>query len=235
MDVAAALRSLGLGEPERRSDAAEEARRKADERSARERRTRQARGIWAEAQPIGGTLGERYLRARAIRSPLPPSLRFHPECWHQSACRLPALVATVHRGPDLIAVHRTYVAEPGRKADVDPVKAMLGPVAGGAVRLSSGVGPLVIAEGIETALSLLDGLAGLAPRVWAALSAGGMASLELPAHPGEIVLAPDPDATGQTAAEKLARRAFTAGWRARIMPPPTAGDWNDAAADEVAA
>ena len=112
---------------------------------------RQAKATWAETVPIAGTLAETYLRNRAIISPLPPTLRFHPSCWHQSARRLPALVAAVELGDEIVAVHRTYLAEPGRKADIEPVKAMLGPVAGGAVRLSGGSGPLVVAEGIETA------------------------------------------------------------------------------------
>ena len=74
------------------------------------------------------------------------------------------------------------------KAPVAPAKAMLGPVKGGAVRLSDGSGPNVVAEGIETALSLLDALARHQPRVWAALSTSGLAGLRLPDRPGELAL-----------------------------------------------
>jgi hypothetical protein len=63
------------------------------------------------------------------------------------------MVAAVQRGADILAVHRTYLAGPWLKADVDPVKACLGPIRGGAIRLSAGVGPLTVAEGIETALT----------------------------------------------------------------------------------
>ena len=45
------------------------------------------------------------------------------------------MVALVEGGNDF-AVHRTYLGAGGRKADVDPAKAMLGPCAGGAVRLA---------------------------------------------------------------------------------------------------
>lgn len=140
------------------------------------------------------------------------------------------MIALVEKAGGAVAVHRTYLAEPGRKADANPERAMLGPVGGGAVRLSHGDGPLVIAEGIETSLSLVDGLACFAPRVWAALSAPGMAALLLPDREDQLVIAPDGEIAGRKAAENLARRAYGLGWEVRIMEPPGERcDWNDAA------
>src|SRR5690606_15869838 len=81
------------------------------------RRTLIARTCWAEAGPVAGTLAERYLRARGIRGEIPPTLRFHRECWHQTARRLPAMVGAVAIGRELVGPHRTYLAEPGRKID----------------------------------------------------------------------------------------------------------------------
>ena len=237
-DIVAALRDRGIVEGTGRTfppNPAEAARREAAERADREKRIAQARATLAETLPIKGTLAEAYLRRRAIAGPLPPSLRFHPRAWHASAKRLPAMVAAVVdlRG-DVVACHRTYLAEPGIKALIDPPRAMLGPVGGAAVRLSDGTGPLVIAEGIETALSLRDGLAHLDPRAWAALSAAGVAALELPRPAGELVIAPDPDPAGRKAAETLARRAWAAGWHVKVLEPPAAGDWNDAARQTLA-
>jgi hypothetical protein len=131
-------------------------------------------------------------------------------------------------------VHRTYLAEPGVKAFTDGAKMMLGRCAGGAVRLSGGPGALVVAEGVETGLSLLSSLQDVGPRVWAALSTSGMAGLVLPPDPGELVLAPDGDAPGRRAANKLANCASAAGWHVRIMKCPDGSDWNDLA-QEVAA
>jgi hypothetical protein len=144
------------------------------------------------------------------------------------------LVAAVSIGQKVVGVHRTYLAEPGAKAFGKESKMMLGRCAGGAVRLSGGPGPLVVAEGIETGLSLLSGLQDASPRVWAALSTSGMAGLILPQHPGELVLAPDGDAAGREAANKLAAHATSAGWRVRIMRCPDGSDWNDVSS-EVAA
>jgi DNA primase len=61
-----------------------------------------------------------------------------------------------------------------------------------------------------------------------------MAGLVLPRDPSELVLAPDGDAPGREAANKLAARACAAGWRVRIMRCPDGSDWNDLA-HEVAA
>jgi hypothetical protein len=234
-EVAAALRDRGFG-GRGGADPTTERRREAEERAARERDTRRANSVWSETLPIAGTLAEAYLRRRAIRAALPWTLRFHPACWHATAKRLPALLGAVELGGDVVAVHRTYLSEPGVKAEIEPPKAMLGPVRGGAVRLSDGPGPLVVAEGIETALSLLNGaLSGSLginrrPRVWAALSTSGVAGLELPAAAEELVVAPDPDAAGRRAADDLARRAWGLGWRVKILPPPGDGlDWNDQA------
>jgi len=143
-------------------------------------------------------------------------------------------VAAVSIGRKVVGVHRTYLAEPGVKAFGKKSKFMLGPCSGGATRLSGGPGALLVAEGIETALSLLSALPDASPRVWAALSTSGMAGLILPPDPGELVIAPDGDDEGRKAADELADRACAAGWRVRIMKCPDGADWNDIAS-EVAA
>lgn len=224
--------------------AAERARRERERkaREAEKEKVRQAGDIWRRAGPVAGTLADRYLRARGIALDwtdpglgLTSALRFSPSCRHglsRQSC--PAMIGLVLRGKETAGVHRTYLAEPGRKAEIDPVKSMLGPVGGGAVRLAGrpdSAGALVVAEGIETALSLLcmpEALAALGPepRLWAPLSAPGMAGLVLPERPGLLIIAPDNDPAGLAAADTLATRAAALGWQARLAVPPR-GDWND--------
>ena len=144
-DVLAALRARGLlaGHSDWRPDPREIERRKAEEDAERRRKIDQARRCWAEAGPIAGTLGERYLRARGITCLLPPTLRFHPNCWHgPTASKGPAMVAAVSIDRKVVGIHRTYLAEPGAKAFDGNAKMMLGRCAGGAVRLSGSPGPL---------------------------------------------------------------------------------------------
>jgi hypothetical protein len=125
-------------------------------------------------------------------------------------------------------VHRTWLSADGLgKADIDPPKAMLGAVTGGAVRLADGIGPLVVAEGIETALSLAGGLLHAPATVWAALSTSGIRGLHLPPTASRLTIAPDGDAPGREAANALAERAHALGWQVSLLPAPDGRDWND--------
>ena len=195
----------------------------------------QAERLWAESLPIAGSPAETYLRGRAITCPLPETLRFAQSCWHATARRFPAMVGAVE-GADGFAVHRTYLRGDGSgKAEVEPQKAMLGATAGGAVRLARGPGRLVVAEGIETALSLLCGLLEGPVTVWAALSTSGLRGLRLPSRPGQLTVAPDGDAPGRDAAHVLAARAYMLGWQVALAEPPTGADWNDILTGRAAA
>lgn len=209
--------------------------RRANELDDLKKRAVLALQVWHESMPIAGTLAETYLRSRGITCALPDTLRFHPDCWHLTAQRFPALVARVG-GAKGFAVHRTYLAADGmHKAAVDPPKAMLGSVAGGAVRLSRGSGDLVVVEGIETGLSLLCGPLGRPAVVWAALSTSGLQGLLLPSQPGHLIIASDGDDAGRAAAQVLKKRAVGLGWAVTMLPAPDGLDWNDVILDKGAA
>lgn len=207
-------------------DAATLAEREGKARAETDRTERRAMAIWEDAVPVTGSLAERYLRGRGITCDLPSTLRFHPTCWHPTVRRLPALVALVEGSPRM-AIHRTYLRADGSgKADIAPSKAMLGRTRGGAVRLTAARDLLVVAEGIETALSLAC-LAKHPSAIWAALSTSGLRGLNLPADPGQLIVAPDGDEPGRSAAQALADRARKAGWRVAWRDPGDNRDWND--------
>ena len=225
-----ALRGMGLVEGTGRVpglDPERLAQREAEEQREAEKRARQARAIWQESRSIEGTPAAAYLRGRGITCPLPDTLRFHPAAWHPSAQRLPAMVALVE-GAERFAVHRTYLRPDGSgKATVEPAKAMLGSVKGGAVRLTGCGGPLVACEGIETGLSLASGLLRTPATIWAALSTSGMQTLDLPPYPGRLTVATDGDPAGREAGHALATRAAALGWTVSLLPAPERRDWND--------
>jgi hypothetical protein len=226
LDILAAA-GIGSGEykvPDPSTIAAREAQQRANE----QKRAAQADHVWRESQPIQGTLAEVYLRSRGIVGQLPKALRFHAACWHgPTAKRYPAMIAAI-QGNRLPAVHRTYLKNDGLgKADIERPKAMLGTVAGAAVRLSEARGQLVVCEGLETGLSLSSGILDAPAHVWAALSTSGMRGLSLPPRAGQLTIASDGDKAGREASNALAERADALGWQVTLLPAPEDLDWND--------
>lgn len=186
----------------------------------------QALAVWRRSRPATGTSVETYLReARGYTGPIPPSLRYalgnHPS---DPLTRHPMMVAAVVRDDRIVAIHRTFLRHDGKgKADLDPDKMTLGPCKGAAVRFAPADPMLAVAEGIETALSLL--VTGIP--TWAALSGGGLRALVLPAGVREVVIAADPDPVGLMAARAAARRWLSEGRCVRIVRPPLNSDFND--------
>jgi putative DNA primase/helicase len=179
-----------------------------------------------------GTVVERYWIARGLAPPIPPTIRAsrswlrHPEGGARPA--MIALVQHVEHGP--VAIHRTWLAADGSgKASFREPRRSLGPVGGAAVRLAPIGETLVVAEGIETAASVM--LATGLP-AWAAISAIGIEQLILPPPPlaATVIIAADNDANGrgESAARVAAQRWLAEGRRVRIAVPPVPGfDWND--------
>ncbi|GHB47566.1 hypothetical protein GCM10007094_41070 [Pseudovibrio japonicus] len=189
--------------------------------------------IFSEAVPISGTPVETYLKTRGIivqGHKMRDTLRFHPALRHSpSSQELPAMVARV-RGPNglPIGLHRTFLKPYGLgKASVSPARMMLGSCAGGAVRLGPNRPMIMLAEGIETALSL-----GIVSHmtVWATLSTSGLKGLRLPKIPTAeiVILAADNDPAGVSAAEEAAVRFEAERRTVTIIAPKAIGaDWND--------
>jgi putative DNA primase/helicase len=208
---------------------ADDARRAADERE-RHRRTAAALDLWGESCPAGGTIVERYLYARGITLPAPPTIRMHGMLSHrESSEQRPAMVGLVEhteRGPT--GVHITYLAIDGSmKATIDPAKRSLGPVAGAAVRLAPAGELLMVGEGIETSLAAMQSCELPA---WASLSTSGMKALVLPPLVRTVIILADNDVNGagERAARAAAERWLAEGRRVRLaMPPGPGSDFND--------
>ena len=137
------------------------------------------------------------------------------------------MVALVTRGRDgaLRAIHRTFLAHDGAgQAPLDPAKMMLGPCRGGAVRLAEPGDLLMVGEGIETCLAVMQ---ATGHPVWAALSTSGFRGLDLPEAVRAVIVLADGDDPGEAAARAGARRWMREGRRVRIARPPQGLDFND--------
>jgi hypothetical protein len=159
------------------------------------------------------------------------ALRFHPKCWHRDEGQTrslprPALIAAVTDGAGALqGVHRTWLAPDGQgKARVETQRRAMGHLLGNAVRLTLHEDILVVGEGIETMLSLVEAVPGLP--VWAALSSGHLGAVQLPEGVRHLYIAIDRDPAGQRAAERLSARATEVGIGCHVLEP-LLGDFND--------
>jgi phage/plasmid primase-like uncharacterized protein len=139
------------------------------------------------------------------------------------------MVAAVTVWPDTdpAAIHRTYLSPDGlSKAAVEPTRMALGPLRGGCIRLADALPTLVIAEGVETALSVQQATGIPA---WAAISASNMSNVVLPPLPlaVEIIIAADRDRAGIKAAYQSADLWRSQGRQVRVALPRSANDFND--------
>jgi phage/plasmid primase-like uncharacterized protein len=121
----------------------------------------------------------------------------------------------------------TYLSEAGddKQPFLKQPRKNFGCISGSAVRLASAAEALVIAEGIETALSVQQAT-GMA--TWAALSAYNLARLILPDCVKTVIIAADNDHTGVEAARAASDRFAAEGRSVSIVRPSLPGaDFND--------
>jgi Toprim domain len=188
--------------------------------------------LFAASVPVACTLADTYLRSRGLtQGGTISALRFHPKCWHRDEGQTrslprPALIAAVTDGAGALqGVHRTWLAPDGQgKAAVETQRRAMGHLLGNAVRLTPHDDILLVGEGIETMLSLVEAVPGLP--VWAALSSGHLGALLLPEGLLRLYIAIDRDPAGRGAAERLSARATEAGIAVRVLQPRL-GDFND--------
>jgi putative DNA primase/helicase len=181
-----------------------------------------------------------YLQNRGLDlSGYPPSLRMSVLPYYDGDVergRFPVMVGAVtDKDGQLLALHRTFITDEGRKAAVEAPKKLTrasGTIAGASIKLRApeiidGKLTLGVAEGIETALACW--LGSQVP-TWSCVSANGIKTFNWPSDLERLVIFADNDLSGvgQAAANALAARAAAAGLEVRILVPTTAGaDWLD--------
>jgi hypothetical protein len=187
------------------------------------KRIYRAKEIWNETITLDRSIAQSYLNSRAIEH-WSEDIRFHPNLFNsQTQSQTPAMVCAIRRENRLVGIHRTFLDANGNKLS----KMMLGDCKGGAVHLGGTGSSIVVSEGIENGLSVIQMSTQTEGTFIAAMSANNIANLRLPHNPATLVIAADGDLTGQAAALKLGERAAGLGWRASILTPPPPGDWND--------
>jgi Toprim domain len=188
------------------------------------------------SRPIEGTHAACYLAERGITdlAGTRGSLQFHPSCFHRSDdgthTAFPAMIAAVtDEAFSVHGLHRTWL-DPGRpiKALIPDPRRAMGLLLGHGVRFGFDrtAPPAVIAagEGIETMLSLRQALPRM-PAI-AALSAGHLGALALPATVRRLYIATEADGAARNGLARLADRARAHGIEVEALRP-VLGDFND--------
>jgi hypothetical protein len=178
--------------------------------------------LWSRSIAIEGSLAERYLaEGRGLKAPFPPTLRYLPPQGGYPANLIGAFGLVEELEPGVLpcpkhvtAVHLTALSDDGR-ARVS--KRMIGPVSGQPLVLAppnDGLG-LVIAEGIEDALSLHQAT-GLG--AWAAGSAAHMGKLGgvVPDYVACVTLSEDNNKAGREACVRLGRALIARGFEVLV-------------------
>lgn len=244
--IIGSLASMGLWHSEKNASECETTKR-IDHEAERLKFKEKALKVWWQSSPVKqGDPVHTYLK-KTRRLPLatiPAMIRcaYDLEYWvggepPVKVTSSPAMVAAIQNVQgDIIAIHRTYLAHTGEKLDLAkygyedaPVKKVLGKeINGAAIRLQEPDDTLIVAEGIETALAahILSGLPA-----WAAVSAGGLERIEIPASVEHVIIAVDNDAAGEKSSAALAARLQQTGYCVSLSRPPVSGtnhgDWAD--------
>ena len=189
-------------------------------------RSDEARAIWERSIPAPGSLAESYLRSRGLHLPVPEAIRFAWLRYGKSGPDYPALVAAItdNRG-EMIGIQRTYLAADGvGKADVSKPKLSLGRVSGGAIQCGPAAGEVILAGGVEDALTCQQELGRVA---WATAGETNLGSVALPLFVHTVTLAGDNDEAGRRAVAKATEAYLAQSLTVRpLFPSPDFKDFN---------
>jgi predicted P-loop ATPase len=183
--------------------------------------------IAAGCEDAAGTRVEAYLRRRGITAtPLPPSIRFLPNAYNHYGALV--ALATDTEG-QVHGLQLIYLTEDGRKAPLKVQKrtnkAHDGWADAAAVRVP-GTAPVVLCEGVETALSVWQ---ATGQECWACLGISNIARAPLP-DGAPVIIARDGDEPNSKADQQL-RQAVTLlrdrGHDVTVAEPPPGQDFND--------
>lgn len=167
-----------------------------------------------------------YLRHRGITATPPDCIRYRQYAYRQFGAMV--ALATDEAG-EVLALQQVYLTAEGRKAPVKVVKRTNKAVEGWAERAAvrlPGREPLVLCEGVETALSVWQ---ATGQEVWACLGISNIGRAPVPAN-ATVIVARDGDLPGSKAEGQMARASSMLAQRGMtvlLATPPEEQDFND--------
>ncbi len=182
--------------------------------------------IVGKCVPIEGTPAEKYLHRRGITMPPPDVICYRPRAFGDYGAMV--ALATDADGK-VLALQQIYLTDDGQKAPLKVVKrtnkAIDGWAQKSAVRLPGNL-PIILAEGVETALSIWQ---TTGHETWACLGISNIGNASLP-EKAPVIVARDGDIQGSKADNQIRRaisKLSSRGYQVSVATPPEGKDFND--------
>ena len=182
--------------------------------------------IVRQTEAPNSTPVQTYLMGRGITQQPPDCIRFRQNAYGRHGAMV--ALATDTAG-EVLAIQQVYLTIEGRKAPLDPIKRTNKAVEGWAERAAvrlPGREPLVLCEGVETALSIWQ---ATGQEVWACFGISNIARAPVP-EKAMVIIARDGDAPGSKAEGQILRTASSLvarGFTVLMATPPEGEDFND--------
>lgn len=157
------------------------------------------------ARPVAGTAVEKYLQSRGIKK-VPPCFEYLPPVPHvkiSNSKHASLIVWGTDTNGERRGGQRIILDPDGIPADVDVRKPSFGRISGFPAKLPAQVsgGPLIVAEGPETAASIWMATGF---ETWAVFGVSSFRKAPIPAD-RQVILAPDQDAADSSAGKQFAK------------------------------
>lgn len=217
------------------------AQRKAEDARLAAERLALARSIWDASVPPIGTPAEVYAHARGITAPLPPTIRFvmTPRYRNTDTGEVgpdhPAMVCALQDWTDaVVGVQCIFLQDGGTRKyqrirqDGTKAKAKLtfGTLVGAALRLGPLADHLIVTEGPEDGLTLMQWRPDKS--IWASCGTANLAQIGFPCAVESVCFAGDNGEAGHAAVNRAREAALASGLRvSETFPSPEFKDWND--------
>ena len=184
--------------------------------------------IWGSSVDPRGTLAEAYLkfhRGLSLSEDVAGAvIQFHGSLWFDRETRLPGMVCLFRniQTNEACGIHRTFL-DRSTAAKID--RKMFGTAKGAAIKFDAAMpdSPLIVGEGIETALSAREAGFG---RTWAIGSSGAIRALPV-VNVCELTLLQENDPTSRSHSVACAKRYLAAGKPVTIVRAKVGNDLND--------
>lgn len=212
---------------------AERAKAQAEQRLEDLAKEQDARLFYKESVPIVGTPGEVYFRARGITIVLPEFVRFgmvptkrDPETGQWNRPRPAVICGAQDATGAVVGIQRIFFKNDNPHLGKKDCKLSLGTIRGSALRLGPPAETIIMAEGPEDGLSIVQEGPGLP--VWVPFGTSMMPQVKFPSVVRRIIVAGQNNTAGRVAANKAAIALAELGLDVKFAwPAARFDDWND--------